>query len=208
MPRECSFESRLQRLSRLRLRQTSSNISSSSTRTLARDNLVNFSTLLVDPCSVLVLKRREPRLNSLKDLLLRVEEFECRLVFESFEEHSISRLRSGGRVDEFYSSILSVRWRRLYMIEIVSAMVEGDWKRSSSLHTEPWRKTWLLALFERQRKGQRDFDSREARHSLATGLRLQTMIKVEPRTGNESGTSAHDRRKKARSTHFDRESCI
>lgn len=93
MPRECSFESRLQRLSRLRLRQTSSNISSSSTRTLARDNLVNFSTLLVDPCSVLVLECREPRLNSLKDLLLRVEEFECRLVLESFEEDSISRLR-------------------------------------------------------------------------------------------------------------------
>jgi len=109
MLRECSFESRLQRLNRIGLRQTSSDICSSSANTLARDDLVNFSTLLVDPCRVLVLECRESRLNSLEDLLLRVEEFECRLVFESFEEHSISRLRSGGRVDEFYSSILSVR---------------------------------------------------------------------------------------------------
>lgn len=105
---ECSFESRLQRLNRIGLRQTSSDISSSSANTLARDNLVNFSTLLVDPCSVLVLERRESRLNSLKDLLLGVEKFECRLVFETFEEYSISGLRSGGRVDEFYSSILAV----------------------------------------------------------------------------------------------------
>jgi len=47
-------------------------------------------------------------LNSLKDLLLRVEDFKSRLVFEAFEEYSISRLRSGGRVDKLYSSILSV----------------------------------------------------------------------------------------------------
>lgn len=90
------------------LRKARSDVVGSSANSLARHNLVNLSTLLIDPRGILVLERCEPRLNRLEDLLLRVQELERSLVFESFEEDSVSRLRTGGRVDEFYSSVFTI----------------------------------------------------------------------------------------------------
>ena len=62
----------------------------------------------VDPRGILVLEGREPGLDRLEDLLLRVQEIERGLVLEALEEDAVARLRTRGRVDELDTSILAV----------------------------------------------------------------------------------------------------
>lgn len=91
------------------LRQTRTDKVGGLADSLVSHDLVHLARLLVDPRRLARLERREPGLDRLEDLLLRVQELERRLVLEAFKVDAVARLRTRGRVDKLDAAVFAVR---------------------------------------------------------------------------------------------------